>query len=100
MKFLDSFKKLFSKKEPEIIRVEKVKKVIGRNLSAKIKADIKKEKELPRFATDAETGFIDEEEKEKIARKLIDVKRKERLQKEKAAKQSAKKKLARLTSNF
>ena len=87
MKFLDSFKSLFSKKEPEVIRIEKVKKVIGRNLSAKIKADIKKDKEA-------------EEEKEKDARQLISMKRKERIQKEKAAKSSAKKKLNRLTSNF
>ena len=87
MKFLESFKSLFSKKEPEVIRIEKVKKVIGRNLSAKIKADIKKDKEA-------------EEEKEKDARQLISMKRKERIQKEKAAKSSAKKKLNRLTSNF
>ena len=87
MKFLDSFKSLFSKKEPEVIRIEKVKKVIGRNLSAKIKADIKKDKEA-------------EEEKEKDARQLISMKRKERIQEEKAAKSSAKKKLNRLTSNF
>ena len=87
MKFLDSFKILFSKKEPEVIRIEKVKKVIGRNLSAKIKADIKKDKEA-------------EEEKEKDARQLISMKRKERIQKEIAAKSSAKKKLKTLSSNF
>ena len=87
MKFLESFKSLFSKKEPEVIRIEKVKKVIGRNLSAKIKADIKKDKEA-------------EEEKEKDARQLISMKRKERIQKEKASKNSAKKKLKTLSSNF
>ena len=87
MSLLESFKSLFSKKEPEVIRIEKVKKVIGRNLSAKIKADIKKEQEA-------------EEENEKEARQLISIKRKERIQKEKASKNSAKKKLKTLSSNF
>ena len=102
MNFLELFKRLFSKKEPEVIRVEKVKKVIKQNLNAKIKADIKKQKELPRFATDAEAGFIDpiQEDNEKEMRRLIEKKRKERLAKERAARASTKKKLKPLSSNF
>ena len=50
----------------------------------------------------AEENFdkFKKQENEKEARKLIEVKRKERLQKEKAAKGSAKKKLKTLSSNF
>ena len=88
MKFLDSFRKLFSKKEPEIIRVEKVKKVTRENLNAKIKADIKKSKDF------------EKEEKEKDMRELIEKKRKEREAKEIAAKAYTKKKLKTLSTNF
>ena len=100
MKFIESFRKLFNKKESEGTKEKRQK--IERTLNAKILKDIKKEKELLRFSTDAEAGFIDtsEEEKEKEMRRLIEKKRKERLEKEKAAKKSAKKKLNTLSSNF
>ena len=93
MKFLDSFKKLFGKKESE--GTEKRREQIERSLDAKIKSDMKKEKAKKMTVHDFE-----KEEKEKEMRRLIEKKRKERLQKEKAAKGSAKKKLKTLSSNF
>ena len=75
MKFLDFFKKLFSKKEPE--GTEEKRQQIERTLNAKILADI---------------------EKEKDARELIAMKRKERLMKEKS--KMAKKRNKTLSSNF
>ena len=97
MKFLDSFKKLFSKKESN--GTEERRQQIERSLDAKIKADMKKEKEKIKLKVEDFDRF-DKEEIEKDARELIAMKRKERLQKEKASKQSAKKKLKTLSSNF
>ena len=93
MNFLDSFRKLFSKKEPE--GTEAGRQKIERTLSAKILKDIKKEKAKKMTIHDFE-----KEDKEKEMRRLIEKKRKEREAKEIAAKESAKKKLNRLTSNF
>ena len=97
MKFLESFKRLFSKKESE--GTDQRRQQIERSLDAKIKADMKKEKAKKRLTIEDFDRF-NQEEKEKDARQLISMKRKERIQKEKAAKSSAKKKLNRLTSNF
>ena len=96
MKFLDSFKKLFSKKEDG---TEQRRQQIERSLNAKILADMEKEKAKKKLTLENFDKFK-KQENEKEARKLIEVKRKERIQKEKAVKQSAKKKLNRLTSNF
>ena len=93
MKFLDSFKKLFSKKGDE--GTEEKRQKIERTLNAKILKDMEKEKAKKMTVHDFE-----KEEIEKDARELIAMKRKERLQKEKAAKGSAKKKLKTLSSNF
>ena len=93
MKFLDSFKKLFSKKGDE--GTEEKRQKIERTLNAKILKDMEKEKAKKMTVHDFE-----KEEKEKEMRRLIEKKRKERLQKEKAAKGSAKKKLKTLSSNF
>ena len=60
---------------------------------------MKKEKAKKRL-TIKDFDRFNEEEKEKDARELIAMKRKERLLKEKAAKKSAKKKLNTLSSNF
>ena len=95
MKFLDSFKKLFSKKEDG---TEQRRQQIERSLDAKIKADIKKEKAKKRLTIEDFDRF-NEQEKEKDARELIAMKR-EQNQKEKFAKASAKKKMNKLTSNF
>ena len=97
MKFLYSLKKLFSKKESE--ETEEMRQQIKRSLDAKIKADIKKEKAKNKLKIEDFDRF-NQEEIEKDARELIAMKRKERLQKEKALKQSAKKKLKTLSSNF
>ena len=96
MKFLDFFKKLFSKKKHE--GTEEKRQQIERTLNAKIQKDIKKEKTKKMTIHDFDR--FNEEEKEKDARELIAMKRKERLLKEKAAKKSAKKKLNTLSSNF
>ena len=96
MKFLDSFRKLFSKKEDG---TEKRREQIERTLNAKILADMEKEKAKKKLTLENFDKFK-KQENEKEARKLIEVKRKERLQKEKASKQSAKKKLKTLSSNF
>ena len=97
MKFLDSFRKLFSKKESE--GTEEKRRQIERTLNAKILADMEKEKAKKKLTLENFDKFK-KQENEKEARKLIEVKRKERLQKEKASKNSAKKKLKTLSSNF
>ena len=96
MKFLDSFRKLFSKKESE--GTEKRREQIERSLNAKILKDIKKEKAKKKL-TIHDFDRFNKEEKEKDARELIAMKR-EQNQKEKFAKESAKKKMNKLTSNF
>ena len=96
MKFLDSFKKLFSKKESN--GTEERRQQIERSLDAKIKADLKKEKAKKRLTIEDFDRF-NEEEKEKDARELIALKR-EQKKREEFAKNSAKKKLKTLSSNF
>ena len=96
MKFFDSFKKLFGKKESK--GTEQRRQQIERSLDAKIKADMKKEKAKKRLTIEDFDRF-NEEEKEKDARELIAIKR-EQKKREKFAKNSAKKKLKTLSSNF
>ena len=95
MKFLDSFRKLFSKKEDG---TEKRREQIERSLNAKILKDMNKEKAKKRLTIEDFDRF-NQEEKEKDARELIAIKR-EQKKKEKFAKESAKKKLNTLSSNF
>ena len=97
MKFLDSFRKLFSKKKSE--GTEEKRQQIERTLNAKILADMEKEKAKKKLTLENFDKFK-KQENEKVQRKLIEVKRKERIQKEKASKNSAKKKLKTLSSNF
>ena len=97
MKFLDSFRKLFSKKakeEEKEERVEQVQKVAGQNLNAKIQADIRKEKEKKKLTIE-DIDKANEEAKEKEMRVLIEKKRREQ---EKA--DLAKKHNKTLSSNF
>ena len=96
MKFLDSFRKLFSKKESE--GTEQRRQQIERSLNAKILADMEKEKAKKRLTIEDFDRF-NQEEKEKDARELIAIKR-EQKKKEKFAKNSAKKNLKTLSSNF
>ena len=65
MKFLDSFRKLFSKKESE--GTDQRRQQIERSLDAKIKADMKKEKAKKRLTIEDFDRF-NQEEKEKDAR--------------------------------
>ena len=95
MKLLDFFKKLFSKKEPE--GTEEKRQQIERTLNAKILADMEKEKAKKRLTIEDIDRF-NQEEKEKDARELIAMKRKERLMKEKS--KMAKKRNKTLSSNF
>ena len=96
MKFLDSFKKLFSKKGDE--GKEEKRQQIERSLNAKILKDMNKEKAKKRLTIEDFDRF-NQEDKEKDARELIAIKR-EQKKKEKFAKESAKKKLKTLSSNF
>ena len=96
MKFLDSFRKLFSKKGSE--GTEEKRQKIERTLNAKILKDMNKEKAKKRLTIEDFDRF-NQEEKEKDARELIAMKR-EQKKKEKFAKESAKKKLNTLSSNF
>ena len=96
MKFLNSFRKLFRKKEPE--GTEEKRQQIERTLNAKILADMKKEKAKKRLTIEDFDRF-NQEEKEKDARELIAMKR-EQKKREKFAKNSAKEKLKTLSSNF
>ena len=103
MKFLDSFRKLFSKKakeEEKEKRVKQVQKVTGQNLNAKIQADIKKEKEQYRESTIQKLTIEDfdkenKEAKEKEMRELIEIKRRQTIKAD-----EAKKKNKTLSSNF
>ena len=69
MKFLDSIKKLFSKKRDEGTEEKRLK--IERTLNAKILKDMEKEKAKKMTVHDFE-----KEEKEKEMRRLIEKKRK------------------------
>ena len=95
MSLLDFFKILFSKKEPE--GTEEKRQQIERTLNAKILADMEKEKAKKRLTIEDIDRF-NQEEKEKDARELIAMKRKERLMKEKS--KMAKKRNKTLSSNF
>ena len=74
MKFLNSFKKLFSKKESE--GTEEKRKQIERSLNAKILKDMKKEKAKKRLTIEDFDRF-NQQEKEKDMRELIEKKREE-----------------------
>ena len=73
MKFLDFFKKLFSKKKHE--GTEEKRQQIERTLNAKIQKDIKKEKTKKMTIHDFDR--FDEDKKEKEMRELIENKRRE-----------------------
>jgi len=92
MKFLDSFKKLFSKKESE--GTDQRRQQIERSLDAKIKADMKKEKAKKRLTIEDFDRF-NQQEKEKDMRELIEKKRKEQKKED-----MAKKRNKTLSSNF
>jgi len=92
MKFLDSFKKLFSKKESE--GTDQRRQQIERSLDAKIKADMKKEKAKKRLTIEDFDRF-NQQEKEKDMRELIEKKRKEQKKED-----MAKKRNKTLSANF
>jgi len=92
MKFLDSFKKLFSKKESE--GTEEKRQQIERSLNAKILADIKIEKAKKRLTIEDFDRF-NQQEKEKDMRKLIEKKRTKQKKED-----MAKKRNKTLSSNF
>ena len=92
MKFLDSFKKLFSKKESE--GTEEKRQNIERTLNAKILKDMEKEKAKKRLTLEDFDRF-NQQEKEKDMRELIEKKRREQ-EKEDMAKKTNK----TLSSNF
>ena len=92
MKFLDSFRQLFQKEEPE--GTEEKRQQIERSLDAKIKADMKKEKAKKRLTIE-DFDRINEEAKEKEMRELIEKKRKEQKKED-----MAKKRNKTLSSNF
>jgi hypothetical protein len=91
MKFLESFKSLFSKKEDG---TEKRREQIERSLNAKILADIKKEKAKKRLTIEDFDRF-NQEEKEKDMRKLIEKKRTKQKKED-----MAKKRNKTLSANF
>ena len=72
MKFLDSFRKLFSKKGDE--GTEEKRQKIERTLNAKILKDMEKEKAKKRLTIEDFDRF-NQEEKEKDMRELIEKKR-------------------------
>ena len=74
MKFLDSFRKLFSKKRDE--GTEEKRQKIERTLNAKILKDMEKEKAKKRLTLEDFDRF-NQEEKEKDMRELIEKKREE-----------------------
>ena len=74
MKFLDSFKKLFSKKGDE--GTEEKRQKIERTLNAKILKDMEKEKAKKRLTLEDFDRF-NQQEKEKDMRELIEKKREE-----------------------
>ena len=92
MKFLDSFRKLFSKKRVE--GTEEKRQKIERTLNAKILKDIKKEKAKKRLTIEDFDRF-NQEEKEKDMRKLIEKKRTKQKKED-----MAKKRNKTLSANF
>ena len=74
MKFLDSFRKLFSKKGDE--GTEEKRQKIERTLNAKILKDMEKEKAKKRLTIEDFDRF-NQQEKEKDMRALIEKKREE-----------------------
>ena len=92
MNFLDSFRQLFRKEEPE--GTEGKRQQIERSLDAKIKADMKKEKAKKRLTLEDFDRF-NEQEKGKDMRELIEKKRKEQKKED-----MAKKRNKTLSSNF
>ena len=90
MKFLDSFKKLFSKKESE--GTEEKRQQIERSLNAKILADMEKEKAKKRLTIEDFDRF---NQQEKDMRKLIEKKRTKQKKED-----MAKKRNKTLSSNF
>ena len=94
MKFLDSFRRLFSKKEEQKERIEQVQKTAGQNLNAKIQADIKKEKTKEKLTIE-DFDRENEEAKEKEMRELIEKKRQQTKKEDEAKKRSK-----TLSSNF
>ena len=72
MKFLDSFRKLFSKKRDE--GTEEKRQKIERSLNAKILKDMEKEKTKKRLTIEDFDRF-NQQEKEKDMRELIEKKR-------------------------
>ena len=74
MKFLDSFRKLFSKKRDE--GTEEKRQKIERTLNAKILKDMEKEKAKKRLTIEDFDRF-NQQEKEKDMRELIEKKREE-----------------------
>jgi len=92
MKFLDSFKKLFSKKEDE--GTEEKRQKIERTLNAKILKDMEKEKAKKRLTLEDFDRF-NQQEKEKDMRELIEKKRKEQKKED-----MAKKRNKTLSANF
>ena len=92
MNFLESFRKLFRKKESE--GTEEKRQQIERSLNAKILKDIKKEKAKKRLTIEDFDRF-NQEEKEKDMRELIEKKRKEQKKED-----MAKKRNRTLSSNF
>ncbi len=90
MKFLDSFKKLFSKKESE--GTEEKRQQIERSLNAKILADMEKEKAKKRLTIEDFDRF---NQQEKDMRKLIEKKRTKQKKED-----MAKKRNKTLSANF
>ena len=98
LKESDERRREFDRIEDEIIALNKTYKVLLLNTNAKILKDMKKEKAKKRLTIEDFDRF-NQEEKDKDARELIAMKR-EQKKKEKFAKESAKKKLNTLSSNF
>ena len=92
MKFLDSFKKLFSKKKSE--GTEEKRQKIERTLNAKILKDMNKEKAKKRLTIEDFDRF-NQEEKEKELRELIEKKRTKQKKED-----MAKKRNKTLSANF
>ena len=92
MKFLDSFRKLFSKKRDE--GTEEKRQKIERTLNAKILKDMNKEKAKKRLTIEDFDRF-NQEEKEKEMRELIEKKRTKQKKED-----MAKKRNKTLSANF
>ena len=96
MKFLDSFKKIFCKKEPE--GTEQRRQEIERSLNAKIKADMKKEKYRESTMKKLSIEDIDKENEEAKKKKMRELIEKKRTKQKKE--DMAKKRNKTLSSNF